>query len=210
MEDDVRLTKEQRKAQILNEASRIFVKNGYHATKTREIAKACSVSEPVIYKHFKSKEELFLEVISSIAGTTFNEISFDVDADTEYILSSFVMNRVEVVENYFPIFKRLIVELLESEEIRRYYFDRFFPKLAGPVMSYLDQLKEQKHIKKETSSKVSALMLAGILLMTSFAKYLERESAFSDMSEKELASQMLNMLLYGILSEKNEGDSYGS
>lgn len=196
----VRLTKAERRAQILEVATKIFVEKGYHATKTKKIAEDCGVTEPVIYKHFPSKDDLFLEVIASIAGETFNEISFDSSADTEHIITSFVLNRVEKVDNNFSLFKRLLSELLENEEVRRYYFDKFLPRLAYPMIGYLDQLKEQKLIKKEIPSKVIALGLVGILLLASLAKNLERETVFSDMSHKELASQMLHIYLHGLLT----------
>lgn len=195
----MRLTKDQRRAQILQNATRLFVERGYHATKTKDIAKECGVTEPVIYKHFNSKDQLFLEVISSIAGETFHEISFDSNSDREQMLTSFVMNRVSAVENYFPIFKRLLTELLEDEEIRRYYFDKYLPRLANPLIGYLDQLKDQGLIKTENSSKVIALSLAGILIIVSVAKYLESDTAFSDLESHDLAGQLLQMYLHGIM-----------
>jgi AcrR family transcriptional regulator len=199
----VRLTKEQRKAQILEIATELFVAKGYHQTKTKDIAQACGITEPVIYKHFDSKDELFLEVIVYIAGETFQEISFDRETDTEVVLTSFIMNRVQKVEDHFSLFKRLLVELLESEKIRGYYFNKFLPRLANPIINYVDLLKEQGYLKKDKiPSKVITLSLAGILLMVSMAKYLEDESAFSEISPQELAGQMLSISLHGLLNKE--------
>jgi len=198
----VRLTKEQRKAQILEIATELFVAKGYHQTKTKDIAQACGITEPVIYKHFDSKDELFLEAIVNIAGETFQEISFDRETDTEVVLSSFVMNRVQKVEDHFSLFKRLLVELLENEKIRGYYFNKFLPRLANPIINYVDLLKEQGYLKDKVPSKVIALSLAGILLMVSMAKYLEDESAFSEISPQELAGQMLSISLHGLLNKE--------
>ncbi|MGI6587411.1 MAG: TetR/AcrR family transcriptional regulator [Peptococcia bacterium] len=198
----MRLTKEQRKAQILETATRLFVVKGYHETKTKDIAQACGITEPVIYKHFGSKDELFLEAIVNIAGETFQEISFDREADTEVVLSSFIMNRVQKVESNFSLFKRLLIELLENKKIRGYYFNKFLPRLANPIISYVDLLKEQGHLKDEVPSKVIALALAGVLIMVSMAKYLEEESAFSEISSQELAGQMMMICLHGLLKNK--------
>ncbi|MDD2212757.1 MAG: TetR/AcrR family transcriptional regulator [Clostridia bacterium] len=198
----MRLTKEQRKAQILEIATELFVAKGYHQTKTKDIAQACGITEPVIYKHFDSKDELFLEAIVNIAGETFQEISFDRETDTEVVLSSFVMNRVQKVEDHFSLFKRLLVELLENEKIRGYYFNKFLPRLANPIINYVDLLKEQGYLKDKVPSKVIALSLAGILLMVSMAKYLEDESAFSEISPQELAGQMLSISLHGLLNKE--------
>ncbi|HHY06493.1 MAG TPA: TetR/AcrR family transcriptional regulator [Clostridia bacterium] len=198
----MRLTKEQRKAQILEMATKLFVENGYHETKTKDIAQACGITEPVIYKHFGGKDELFLEAIFNIAGETFQEISFDRETDTEIVLLSFIMNRVHKVENNFSLFKRLLIELLENDKIRGYYYYNFLPRLAKPIISYVDLLKEQGHLKDEVPSKVIALTLAGVLIMVSMAKYLEKESAFSETSSQELAEQMMMICLHGLLKNK--------
>jgi len=196
----VRLTRDQRRSQILTLATGIFVEKGYHAARTKEIAKACGVTEPVIYKHFSSKEELFLEVIANIAGETFNDISFDSANDTENILVSFVLNKAERINENFSLFKRLLSELLENEEIRADYYAKFLPRIAKPVIAYLDQLKEQKLIKKDISSKVVLLGLAGIMLIGSLAKNLEEKSAYSEIESKDLYLQMLHIYLHGLLN----------
>lgn len=195
----MRLTKDQRRSQILTVATEIFVEKGYHPTRTKEIAKACGVTEPVIYKHFKSKEELFLEVIASIAGETINDISFDSANDTENILASFTLNKVKRIHENFSLFKRLLSELLDNDEIRSDYYSRFLPRIANPVIAYLDQLKEQKLIKKDIPSKVVILGLAGIMLIGSLAKNLEEKSAYSEIESKELYMQMLDIYLHGLL-----------
>ena len=198
------LTKEQRKAQILETATRLFVVKGYHETKTKDIAESCGISEPVIYKHFGSKDELFLEAINSIAGETFQEISFDSETDTEVVISSFIMNRVKKTEDSFPLFKRLLIELLDNDKIRGDYFNKFLPRLANPIIKYIDYLKKQGYIKDEVPSKVIALSLTGVLIMVSMAKYLEEKSAFSDVSAQELAGQMATITLHGLLKSKEE------
>ena len=43
---------------ILIEASRLFSKQGYLGTSTREIAEAVGVTQPGLYRHFKSKEDI--------------------------------------------------------------------------------------------------------------------------------------------------------
>lgn len=46
------------KALILREALRLFARDGLSATSIRDIAKATGLSNPALYKHFKTKDEL--------------------------------------------------------------------------------------------------------------------------------------------------------
>ena len=48
-----------RTAKILSAAARLFAKQGYHGTTTREIAQLASVSENTLFRNFESKEKLF-------------------------------------------------------------------------------------------------------------------------------------------------------
>lgn len=47
------------RALVLRAANELFTTQGYHGTKTRQIAELASVAEPVIFRHFGSKAELF-------------------------------------------------------------------------------------------------------------------------------------------------------
>lgn len=58
-----RLPAEQRKAQLLDTAVRVFAKYGYSGTTTAELAKAAGISEPIIYRHFESKRDLFIALV---------------------------------------------------------------------------------------------------------------------------------------------------
>src|SRR5215471_12681170 len=48
-----------RRAALLRLARSTFIAGGYHATTTRAIAEAAGISETLVLKHFRSKEELF-------------------------------------------------------------------------------------------------------------------------------------------------------
>lgn len=51
-----------RRAQLLDAAARLFREHGYHAASMRDIAKAVGMLSGSIYYHFESKEELLLAV----------------------------------------------------------------------------------------------------------------------------------------------------
>src|ERR1700722_3655919 len=51
-----------RRAQLLDAAARLFRERGYHATSMRDIAKAVGMLSGSIYYHFESKEEMLLAV----------------------------------------------------------------------------------------------------------------------------------------------------
>lgn len=61
------MSAELRRAQIIDSARAVFARQGYAASRTREIAAEAGVNEAMLYRHFPSKEELFeASVLESI------------------------------------------------------------------------------------------------------------------------------------------------
>jgi len=56
--------KTQTKQHIAITALRLFLQNGYERTSLNQIAAQVGITKPAIYHHFKSKDELFHEVLS--------------------------------------------------------------------------------------------------------------------------------------------------
>jgi AcrR family transcriptional regulator len=65
-----RLKAPQRRQQLVEVATRIFARHGYDATTTHAIAEAARVTEPILYRHFKSKEELFFAITRQMSKET--------------------------------------------------------------------------------------------------------------------------------------------
>jgi AcrR family transcriptional regulator len=63
-----RLSAEDRRSAIVDAARTLFGRNGFRGTGTSDIAAAAGCSEPVIYKHFASKQALFAAVLEDCAG----------------------------------------------------------------------------------------------------------------------------------------------
>jgi AcrR family transcriptional regulator len=56
-----------RRRQIMKVAQRLFAQRGYSMTTTAAIASAAGVTEPILYRHFESKRDLFLQLLGIIS-----------------------------------------------------------------------------------------------------------------------------------------------
>ena len=65
-----RLKAPQRREQLIEVATKLFARNGYEATTTSAIALAAGVTEPILYRHFKNKQELFIAIVRSVSDVT--------------------------------------------------------------------------------------------------------------------------------------------
>jgi len=60
-----RLSGPQRRERILAAAAEAFAARGYHAASVGDVAKAAGITKPVVYDHFASKRELFVELMET-------------------------------------------------------------------------------------------------------------------------------------------------
>src|SRR5438045_6234957 len=68
-----RLKAPQRREQLMQVATKLFARWGYNATTTAAIAEAAGVTEPILYRHFKSKQELFVAITRDVSARTLQQ-----------------------------------------------------------------------------------------------------------------------------------------
>ncbi len=62
----VRMKASDRREQLLKTAAQCFAKYGYRGTTTAKIAAEAGVSEPIIYRHFRNKQDLFIALVEKV------------------------------------------------------------------------------------------------------------------------------------------------
>ena len=66
----VRLSRPRRRQRILDAAVEAFAARGYEAASMSEIAASAGITKPVLYDHFASKRDLFVELMESVLSET--------------------------------------------------------------------------------------------------------------------------------------------
>mgnify|MGYP006392031535 CR=1 FL=1 len=69
---------------IMEAATTVFLRSGYLGTSMDEIAALAEVSKQTVYKHFGSKEQLFVELVTSMTVATGDPVGHErADASTD-------------------------------------------------------------------------------------------------------------------------------
>lgn len=68
MATTTRLPAPERRRQLLDVALVVFAREGYHEASMNDVAEAAGVTKPVLYQHFQSKRELYLELLRDVGG----------------------------------------------------------------------------------------------------------------------------------------------
>jgi len=119
-----------KKHQILNAAAKLFATQGFDGTTTLQIATEANVTEPLIYYHFKGKDELFTSILQTAFEKYFSRledlprstpIQFDQIAnliDLHFAIVEEMPNETFLVMNICP------VKLNDPDHVCRTNIDR--------------------------------------------------------------------------------------
>src|SRR3546814_17606241 len=70
-----RLPAARRRSQLLEVALEVFGERGFHTTSMNDVAVAAGVTKPVLYQHFRSKRDLYREVLNDVGALLLVEIT---------------------------------------------------------------------------------------------------------------------------------------
>lgn len=155
------------KQQIIVTATDLFMKQGYVATSTRQLATILNVTQPAIYHHFKSKEEIYTAVLKRFAievGTTLQSILDDSRSKRETLIEMALFLKDQHPFNLPLMMHDLEHSLSENTEMeifliwRQYYFAPFityFESIHNTLRKDFTVLTVSQHFLRILSAYIS-------------------------------------------------------
>ena len=185
-----RLPASERREQLLDVAMTVFAANGYHGTSMNGVAKTAGVTKPVLYQHFTSKKDLYVELIEGVADRLANEVVGAAKADESNYQST-----VDALCAYFSFVE-------QNQREFQLLFGRSAPKdddtangsqmvesrMSGTIAELLSEWLDTATV--ETYARAIVTMSEGVC--RHWLTQLERPSA------QDLAEQLAGLILTGI------------
>ena len=148
MEGDGRSARKRRA--ILDAATEVFLKSGYLGTNMDEIAALSSVSKQTVYKHFSSKEALFIEIVSSMTTGAGDVVHNDVaqlgaDEDLAAYLVEYALRQLTVVltPRIMQLRRLVIGEVTRFPELARVLYERGPARAMAMLATVFQSLAER-------------------------------------------------------------------
>lgn len=149
-----RMRGEERRALMLKQTAEVFAQLGYAQASVGELARACGVTEPMLYKHFGSKQNLFLLVLLHTGQQFFqsfrDHVAERASHDLEDALRSLVLDYRTVAMQHHHNTVMLLGAMIESQdpEVKKALKDHT-NELFQLVRGLLAQAQQQKLIPQE-------------------------------------------------------------
>jgi TetR/AcrR family transcriptional repressor of mexJK operon len=132
---------------ILDAATEVFLKSGYLGTNMDEIAALSGVSKQTVYKHFSSKEALFIEIVTSMtddAGDIVrNEVAeLDEGGDVAEYLVDYAYRQLTVVltPRIMQLRRLVIGEVSRFPELARVLYERGPARALATLAAMFERL----------------------------------------------------------------------
>ena len=148
-------------------AGRLFARQGYHGTSTREIAKLGDVSENTLFRHFDHKEDLFWEALrwhlTKLKPTRELLQGIAQNDSPEVILPKIVGMLTDTADFRTELLRLIAVAYIELPMKA----DKFLMQYFAPVISAINHYLEM-NIKNGKIRDMDSTMLTSLLIMTAF------------------------------------------
>jgi AcrR family transcriptional regulator len=138
-----RLAADERRAQLIDTAMRLFSRNGFSGTTTREIALAAGVNEAIIFRFFPHKDDLYAAILERKSAEACTDAWVDelqaaaASGDDEAVIRIVVTHLIEH-QRRDPVFTRLMLHsALDNHSFAQQYRDRHFAPVHLFLLEYV-------------------------------------------------------------------------
>lgn len=205
----VRLRAADRRKQILEVATRLFARQGFRGTTTRQVADAAKVNEALIFRHFPTKEDLYWGVLNEKVQSRGARQALN--------------RRLEESKDIREVFTTLAEDLLQRDVTlsRLFWFSalenhrlsaRFFKTY---IAKYYEELAE--HVRRQQSRgefrKVDPMLAArGFLGMVAYHFLIQElfgAKRYQKFDCREVSEVMADIWLTGVAAERPSRNGAG-
>lgn len=167
------------KERILYEAMKLFSIHGFDSVSIRTIAKEVGVANSALYKHFKSKQEIF-DAIVARSKERFKQqytVAFQsIQSQKQMKDICLLMYEFQTMDEWIVMFRRLLMmEQFKNDAIADIY-NEFFVEMPVRTQEVIFQELIQKKIMKDKNARVMAIELyAPFFLYHTAPKPIQKE-----------------------------------
>lgn len=143
----------------------LFGRYGYDRVTVKEVAAACSITEPAVYRHFTSKEQLYQEVLAILPqrlhlSKLFGELQRE--EDCERLLSALSTHIIDFFSKNEEIYRLLLYAALGGHQ----HAAQTYASIRGTYVKFLaNQLKRlaARRIIVKTNHLITARCFIGMV-----------------------------------------------
>jgi AcrR family transcriptional regulator len=182
-----------RRAQLLEVARRAFGSSGFHGVSMDDVAKEAGVTKPILYDHFPSKKELYLELLEADLAALHGSVKQALDSpigNRERIRAGF-QAYFDFVDEQADGFRLLMQEVVGAEKDFRKRAEETRQRILKEVADLI--VRESRGRLDRAHAEIVALALIGMVETVA-----QRDPGGSPASRREAVDLLVRLAWRGI------------
>ena len=184
---------------------RLFSRQGFDATTTREIAEMAGVNEAIIFRHFTSKEELYWAVVSEQIGKRgcADQLhrSLRSACGTAEGLSEVAEALLHRGKEDVALTRLLLFSALRNSELSEKFFRTYIAELLNLVADYIRE-GVKRGCLREVDPEVGARAFVGMVAYHNLIQELFGGGRHQNYDSHRLGQQLADIWLNGVSARR--------
>jgi AcrR family transcriptional regulator len=181
-----KLPAEKRRAQLIKAAANVFAHKGYAGATTEDISRLAGVTKGALYFHFKSKEDIFLEVLKQKTDSYLKKIinCLETETDIEKMMEYIIRVNFEMTEkqrNFAIEFWRQAIKVPKVTA----YVSRMHREIIERLARFIEKSSRLKH--------KDALNMVWLLHALGDGVLIQKYCYCGEVNPKNMINQMVEM-----------------
>lgn len=196
---------------ILEAAIQISNEKGFSAATTSEIAKRAGVAEGTIFRYFKTKKDILHGIMLQAIKVAADKVVLnslqkifknDEQKDLRTILKDILMDRLDLVQKFFPMFRVVISEALFHEDIREALYNSLISKMEESITKFFKGMASTGQVRTDIEPMIIIRSIIGTFMVFIGQKMLFTDNFKVSDCEKEI-DDIISLIIDGISPKKD-------
>jgi AcrR family transcriptional regulator len=188
-------------ARILKAAQRLFARNGYDGTTTRELAQAAGVAEGTLFRHFENKKAILIEVATQGWVELLTDLLTELSEMGSYKAIAQVMRKrmLHLHENA-DMLRVCFMEAQFHPDLRERIQAEVIVKMTDVAEAFF-QTAMDRGIYRPMNPRIVAQVFLGMFTVAGFSRDTIMKEGSSPKAMQEMAEGLADIFLHGVLAE---------
>lgn len=191
----------QTRTRILKAAEKLFARQGYEGTTTRDLAQAAGVAEGTLFRHFTNKKAILIEVASQGWVEILTDLLTELSEMASYQAIAQVMRkRMFNLHRNADMMRVCFMEAQFHPELRDRIQSEVIAKMTDVAEAFF-QTAMERGIYRPMNPRIVAQVFLGMFTIAGFSRDTLMAEDASPAAMQEMAEGLADIFLNGVLAK---------
>jgi AcrR family transcriptional regulator len=196
-------TEAETQTRILQAARRLFARQGYDGTTTRELAQAAGVAEGTIFRHFENKKAILIEVATQGWVEILTDLLTELSEMASYKAIGQVMRRRMLnLHQNADLMRVCFMEAQFHPDLREQIQTEVIVKMTDVAEAFFETAMDQG-IYRRMNPRTVAQVFLGMFTVAGFSRDTIMPENSSPQAMMDMAEGMADIFLNGVLANQS-------